>query len=74
MINDSAIRVRVAEELSKLPGTNQEIAQKLDCTPGAFVHWKKGRFLPGTYYLANMYRAGCDVMYILTGERTKHET
>ena len=34
-----------------------------------FNLWKAGGATPGGYYLARMHEAGCDVIYILTGQR-----
>lgn len=32
-------------------------------------NWTRGNVCPGSYFLAEMYRQGYDVIYILTGER-----
>lgn len=69
----SAIRKRLAEELFKLPYKNVEIGYKIDCDPSNVSKWEFGRHLPGLYHLAGLYEIGVDVIYVLTGERTKHE-
>lgn len=74
MTKDAVITKRVAEELFRLPGTNREIARKIGCHPDTIVAWETGRITPNAHSLAAMHRVGCDVMYILTGERTKYET
>lgn len=68
---DPGIPRRAAEELYKLPGTNREIAQRIGCNPNSITDWEVGRTIPSAYYLKRMYEIGCDVIYILTGERTR---
>lgn len=60
---------RVAEELFKLGDCNAEIARKLRCSKSAVSDWVTGRNIPTAYYLKSLHYAGCDVIYILTGER-----
>lgn len=70
---DSIMSQRVAEELYKFPGTNKEIARKIGCDPTMITEWEVGRCLPSAYHLKGMYEAGCDVIYILTGRRTRND-
>lgn len=71
MIKDNDITKRVAEELYKLPGKNVEIARRIGCNPNTILSWETGRMIPNAHSLAAMHYAGCDVMYILTGKRTR---
>jgi hypothetical protein len=70
---DPELHKRLCEELYKLGDSNKIAAQKLDCDPCLVGHWLRKDYIPSAYYLKNFHYAGCDVLYILTGERTKHE-
>lgn len=60
---------RVAEEIFKLGGTNAELARKLRCSKSSISAWICGDCIPNAYALKKLHYAGCDVIYILTGER-----
>lgn len=60
---------RVAEEIFKLGATNAEIARKLGCSKSSISGWIIGTSVPNAYFLKKLHYAGCDVIYILTGER-----
>lgn len=62
---------RVAEEIYKLGDTNRGAARKIGCDHHAISDWLSGRAVPSAYYLKAMHEAGMDVIYILTGERTR---
>ena len=68
---DPIMSERLAEELYKQPGTNKQIAQRIGCDPSNISDWENGRYMPTAYTLKGMYEAGIDVIYILTGRRTK---
>lgn len=70
-LKDPTMHKRVAEEFFKLADTNRGVADKLGCEPDMVSHWICGKYIPSAYYLAAMHRVGCDVIYILTGERTR---
>lgn len=62
---------RVAEELRSIPGSYREIAKKIGCEHHAIRCWLYGESIPSAYHLKSMYEAGLDVIYILTGKRTR---
>ena len=66
---DLDIHIRLAEEIYKLDISNVELAKRLNCNPTNVRNWLSGANLPYAYYLAGFHRVGCDVIYILTGER-----
>lgn len=68
---DSIMVERLCEELYTLPGTNRAIARKIGCCPRAISDWTAGNCIPSAYHLKGMYEAGLDVIYILTGQRTR---
>ena len=68
---NEAIRERLAEEISKLPYKNFQIAFRIDCDPSVISKYRLGVHLPGAYHLAGLYELGVDVIYVLTGERTR---
>ena len=68
-VKDSIMSERVAEELFKLGDTNAKIARKLRCSKSSVSNWICGDRIPTAYNLKSLHYAGCDVIYILTGER-----
>lgn len=64
---------RLTEEIFRLGYTNVELAKKIGCTPQAIRWWISGGGIPNAYYLARFYEIGADVIYILTGKRTRTE-
>lgn len=70
-LKDSIMVERLCEELYSLPGSNREIAKKIGCSPRIISDWTAGRCIPSAYHLKGMYEAGVDVIYILTGKRTR---
>lgn len=68
---DYIMRDRVAEEIYKLGDTNRAAARKIGCDPHAVSDWLAGKSTPSAYNLKRMHYAGCDIIYILTGERTR---
>ena len=65
---------RLREEIYKLGDSNKIAAQKLGVEAGLIYEWLNYGYMPSVYYFKNFYYAGCDIIYILTGERTNHET
>jgi hypothetical protein len=45
--------------------------RKIGCNRGAFTKWGNGEGTPNATFLAEMVRLGYDIIYILTGRRTK---
>ena len=70
MPQPSEMKRRLVEEVAKC-GSTSSIANKFDCPEVSVWRWKKGKQLPDAYNLALLYGLGCDVIYILTGERTR---
>ena len=69
--NDPAMGARLSEEILRLGITNAEIATRIGCHPPKVSDWACGRSIPYSWYLARLYELGCDVIYILVGERTR---
>lgn len=67
--NRDAVRLRLGEELRKLGLSQRKLAALFGCDQRLVAGYLSGRTLPGAYYLTVMYNAGCDIIYILTGER-----
>ena len=72
-LKDLSMCERVAEELYKIPGSQREIAKRIGCRNHAVSDWLAGRSIPSAYHLKSMCEAGLDVIYILTGRRTKND-
>jgi hypothetical protein len=62
---------RVAEEIFNLGDSNTGAANKIGCDRHLISDWINGRAIPSAYYLKAMYEAGLDIVYILTGKRTR---
>lgn len=69
--NDPEMYKRLCEEIFKLGDSNKAAAQKLGVEPGLVYEWLNHGYMPSAYYFKNFHYAGCDVIYILTGERTR---
>lgn len=64
-----AIAERLGEELHKLGLSQRKLADLFGCCPHLIYTYYQGKSLPNSYYLTLMHHAGCDIIYILTGER-----
>lgn len=73
MSSDAEMTNRLSEEFRRLNCTKAEIARKLGTSPVVVYNWLSGHHLPQAFFLAGLYRLGCDVIYILTGERTRND-
>lgn len=62
---------RLHEEIYKLGDSNGAAARKLNCDRELVGDWLRYDYMPSAHYLRNFHEAGCDVIYILTGERTR---
>ena len=71
--SDPMMAPRLAEELLRTGLRNVDLAKALGCTPHTITYWLAGGGTPQAYYLAKMYKIGMDVIYILTGERTRND-
>lgn len=67
--NDPGISARLAEELYRLGESNTEAAKKIKCHPNLVGQWLSKSYIPSAHYFKNLHEAGCDIIYILTGER-----
>lgn len=68
---DLIMTERLAEELYKLSGTHQGIARRIGCDRRTLQSWLYEGCIPSAYHLKGIYEAGLDVIYILTGKRTR---
>ena len=68
---DSYMTDRLVEELYKISDNNVVIAKKIGCDRRNVSYWIGGHSVPNAYYLKSMYEIGMDVIYILTGKRTR---
>lgn len=66
---DPKMHDRLVEELWKVGNTYKEIANKIGCHDRTIYSWITQDYIPSAYHFANFYRAGMDIIYILTGER-----
>lgn len=64
-----AVSERLREELGKLGLRQSELAEKFGCNRRVISGYFKGVNIPNAYYLSVIHRCGCDIIYILTGER-----
>lgn len=67
---DPKMHDRLLEELWKLGDTYGEIAGKIGCHYQTVSKWVSQVYIPSAYHFANFHRAGMDIIYILTGERS----
>ena len=68
---DPIMTDRLREELYTLSGTQRVIAQKIGCERHSVTIWMAGDSMPSAFHLKGMYEAGLDIVYILTGQRTR---
>ncbi|WP_099139973.1 helix-turn-helix domain-containing protein [Xenorhabdus hominickii] len=61
---------RIKEERKKLRLTQVQFASVGGVQPTTQVNYEKGTRTPDAEYLEKIAVAGCDVLYILTGNRT----
>ena len=66
---DTSIRDRLIEELSWVGETPLEIAKVIGCPSNLVKYWLDGVYTPSAFYLSKLHGVGCDVLYILTGQR-----
>jgi hypothetical protein len=71
MLDVDAFAERFQEESHKLGKTPAEIARTLECSPRLVRAWLEGKHLPGGFYFSEFYDCGLDIVYLLTGERTR---
>lgn len=73
-MSDSTIGQRAAEELLRIVReediTMTAAYEEISIPSACFCRWQHGQTAPRAQTLANMHRAGYDVLYILTGERS----
>ena len=62
---------RFQEEFYRTGLSNTELSAKIGCDGSNISRWLAGGSIPNPYYLARFHKAGLDVIYILTGERTR---
>lgn len=67
---DPLMHGRLCEELWKLGNSYVEIAAKIGCHYTTIYQWITNDYIPSGYHFANFHRAGMDIIYILTGERS----
>lgn len=74
-MSDSKIGRRAAEELLRIfreeDITMTAAYDEISVPSSCFWRWQHGTAAPRAQTLANMHRAGYDVLYILTGERSQ---
>lgn len=67
-IGDTEIGARAAEEVRRVFKSYASAAKALGGTKKLVFDWEKG-CTPGGLMLARLHCHGCDVLYILTGDR-----
>ena len=68
---DPSMSTRLAEEFYRMNVDMAFLTRKIGCHNSLISAWVNGRYIPNAFYLAQLHRAGFDVIYILTGERTR---
>lgn len=63
---------RLREERERFEWNQEEIALKIDVTKQVQGLYERGQRAPSAEYLAAMASLGCDVLYVLTGQRIEH--
>lgn len=63
------MRNRTVEELNKLNKSPYEIAKLLGCPTSLVNYWMGREGVPSHYYLEKLHHLGCDILYIIVGER-----
>lgn len=67
--NRDAVTKRIGEELRKLGLSQRKLSILFGCDQRLIANYLSGRTVPSAYYLTVMHNAGCDIIYILTGDR-----
>ena len=62
---------RLIEEISRISKNQSELARKIGASRNLVYVWLNNYTIPSPYYLARLYEQGMDVIYVLTGERTR---
>lgn len=63
------MRNRTVEELNKLGKSPYELAKLLGCPTCLVNYWMNKEGVPSHHYLNKLHNLGCDILYIITGER-----
>ncbi|MEN4246318.1 helix-turn-helix domain-containing protein [Serratia marcescens] len=66
----STIGFRIREERERMGLSQTEFAALADHSRSAQAGYERDEKVPGGNYLSALAKAGCDVLYILTGNRT----
>ena len=67
---DIEIGKRAAEEARRIFPSVADASKRMGIGRKAVYSWERDGIVPGGFYLAKLYYAGADVIYILTGRRT----
>ncbi len=62
---------RLVEEIYRISDNDAELSRKIGASSNVVKTWTNKPIMPVAWYLARLYREGADVIYILTGERTR---
>lgn len=65
------ISVRLKEERERLGMTQEAFGQSGGVLKRAVIHYERGERVPDALFLTRVAAAGADVLYILTGQRSK---
>lgn len=68
---DPEMTPRLVEEIYRVSESNTDLARELGCSDTTVYQWITGSTIPYAYYLAKLYDLGCDIIYVLTGMRTR---
>lgn len=69
---DIEIGHRMVEELIRIYGTRAEAIRQFRCGKNCADYWQSGG-TPGGHMLAKLHYCGGDVLYVLTGKRSKKD-
>lgn len=64
-----AVSRRLVEEIRGLGLSYRKLAALFGCEETLIHRYLTGRSIPNHYYLTVLHYAGCDIIYILTGDR-----
>lgn len=67
---DYDISERLIEELYRLGDSPKEIAARTGCSYNLVWNYLDGS-IPSVVMMKRLHKAGCDILYIITGEATK---
>lgn len=65
------ISVRLKEERERLGMTQEAFGQSGGVLKRAVIHYERGERVPDALFLTRVAAAGADVLYILTGQRSR---